>query len=202
MDEAADRMDAYYQAPLAWDEAERDDRIERLIFKSFLVARNGVPEGKPLPFDRVESKFMIGINGRTTLVNALMSIRRRGGQRLSAPENAPRGLFGLMAGRTFRRYADELLIPDLTAQGLGSDTDALWESASLTSQRDFIASDRRIRIITAADDFLLDEEDLAWLRATIGDRLNLFPGGGHLGSLLEPELHEPIFVDFGVQRIR
>jgi hypothetical protein len=41
-----------------------------------------------------------------------------------------------------------------------------------------------IRVIVNQNDFLLTDEDLAWLHATFGpEQLTVFPKGGHLGNL-------------------
>jgi hypothetical protein len=50
-----------------------------------------------------------------------------------------------------------------------------------------------VRVITNADDFILGEEGLAWLRATLGDRLVVFPHGGHLGNLYVEQVQESVF---------
>jgi hypothetical protein len=51
----------------------------------------------------------------------------------------------------------------------------------------------KIRIIVNQNDFLLSDEDLAWLRATFAvDKLKVFPEGGHLGNLANPEVQESV----------
>ncbi len=43
-------------------------------------------------------------------------------------------------------------------------------------------------ILHNQDDFLVRPQDLRWLKDTVRDRLRLFPHGGHMGNLAEPEM--------------
>ena len=50
-----------------------------------------------------------------------------------------------------------------------------------------------IRVIVNQNDFLLTDEDLAWLHATFGpEQLTVFPQGGHLGNLSNPKVQKSI----------
>jgi pimeloyl-ACP methyl ester carboxylesterase len=48
-------------------------------------------------------------------------------------------------------------------------------------------------LIVNRDDFLLPDEDLAWLRTTLArDQLTVFERGGHLGNLSHPAVQQSI----------
>ena len=50
-----------------------------------------------------------------------------------------------------------------------------------------------IRVIVNQNDFLLTDEDLAWLHATFApEQLTVFPQGGHLGNLSNPTVQKSI----------
>jgi pimeloyl-ACP methyl ester carboxylesterase len=49
-----------------------------------------------------------------------------------------------------------------------------------------------VRVVANADDFLLAPEHLRWLEDTLGERLTVFPAGGHLGNLWRPEVQAAI----------
>jgi hypothetical protein len=50
-----------------------------------------------------------------------------------------------------------------------------------------------VRVIVNQNDFLLTDEDLAWLRATFTpEQLTVFPQGGHLGNLFNPAVQKSI----------
>lgn len=93
--ESGRSFEAAFGAPVAWPEEERERRIRELAMKAFLVAQHGVPEGRPLPFDRDESRFMIGLSGRLTLATTLDAVAKQG-----APVLEPLGLPG--RGSTLR----------------------------------------------------------------------------------------------------
>jgi hypothetical protein len=50
-----------------------------------------------------------------------------------------------------------------------------------------------VSVIVNQNDFLLADEDLAWLHATFSaERLTMFPQGGHLGNLYNPAVQKSI----------
>ena len=50
-----------------------------------------------------------------------------------------------------------------------------------------------IRVIVNQNDFLLADEDLAWLHATFTpEQLTVFAQGGHLGNLANPTVQKKI----------
>jgi hypothetical protein len=83
----------------------------------------------------------------------------------------------------FERYFDEVLLPYWESLGSGLTRESLIEQASLRSLRPMLARDTRIGAVTNADDIILNSEDLEFLRSTMGDRLKVYPTGGHCGNL-------------------
>ena len=154
-------------------------------------------DGKGLPFDRAESEFLIGFTGRITLVNTVDAVRKKGGKVLTIETQAGdrRGpLLDVINQSSFRHYAQELIIPYyLEKRGDGVSREALAREAGLFPLETAFRTDDRIRILTNANDFLLGQEGLAWLRETLPpDRLTVFPGGGHLGNIYRPEVQSRI----------
>lgn len=208
---AGSQFDAYFDAPLRWPAEERDQRVQEVAMKAFLVAREtlagdgtvarqaaGSPAGpSALPFDREESEFLIGLSGRTTLINALQAIDQRGDATLEIPRNERDGergpLLSVVNRSSLRNYADELAIPYyLGKTGNTLSRDELARSASLYAIEDTLRSDKRIRIFHNVDDFIVSGEEMEWLRDVMGERLKVFPGGGHLGNLHRPEVLQAI----------
>jgi hypothetical protein len=104
----------------------------------------------------------------------------------------------VMGTESFRRYLDERAFPYL-ARRLQRPTDAatLAADAGLRSRAGALRRQPRARVITTADDFLLDDADRRWLRATFGDRLTVLPDGGHLGHLGEPYFRDEMMAALG-----
>ena len=194
---AASGFDGYFDAPLRWPEEERDQKVKELAMKAFLVVRDGVPEGKGLPFDRIESEFLIGLTGRTTILNTVAAIEAKGGNplRIESQDGDRRGpMLDIVNQSSLRHYADQLIIPYyLEKQGHRIDREQLAFEAGLRSQENTLRTNDKLRIFTNANDFILGEENLAWLREVAGDKLVVSPDGGHLGNIYLEPVQEIVF---------
>lgn len=84
---------------------------------------------------------------------------------------------------TFDDYIDELLLPYWNRGARELTRRQLIASANLRSIGDWLAANTRIAVITNADDPILGEGALDFLRRTFGDRAYIFANGGHLGNL-------------------
>jgi hypothetical protein len=84
---------------------------------------------------------------------------------------------------SFERYFDEVLLPFWESESESIDRETLIERASLRSLERLLSEDPRIGAVTNADDIILTTENLKFLRAKLGDRLKVYPIGGHCGNL-------------------
>ena len=74
-----------------------------------------------------------------------------------------------------------------------STPDSLAKASDLRTYAAGLRANPNIRIIVNQNDFLLADEDLAWLHATFApDQLTVFEQGGHLGNLINPEVQKSI----------
>ena len=81
----------------------------------------------------------------------------------------------------------------ITTSAIGT-PEALENASSLRPYAAGLQSNHNIRLIVNRDDFLLPDEDLAWLKTTFaGDQLTIFEQGGHLGNLSHPAVQKAIF---------
>jgi ABC-type transporter lipoprotein component MlaA len=192
---AARRFDDFFDAPLRWPAAERDRRVLE-IGKKALVLFGGAVSDPRLPFDRIESEFLIGLNGRGAVHNVLVAIQRATGRSLRLePELDPaRGwLLEAVNHSSFDGYVRHLVLPHFLESGQASaSVESLLAASGLRSLAPALAADERVFVLTNEDDFLLAAEDIAWLRQTLGERATVFPQGGHLGNLWVPEVQEAI----------
>ena len=74
------KLDEFYQAPLAWPDAERTDNIENTFLKVAALSKNKLTPQTSLPFNAIESKFLIGLNFRFILRDIIYSSQRRNNQ--------------------------------------------------------------------------------------------------------------------------
>ena len=197
---ASQRFDEFFDAPLRWPAAERDRRVLE-IGKKALALLDGSARDPRLPFDRIESEFLIGLNGRDAIHNTMVAIRQRTGRGLRLePEIDPqRGpLLKAVNHSSFSAYVRHLVLPHFLQTEPGTTSvEALLTASGLRGIGTALAADARVAVITNADDFLLAPEDAAWLRETLGARAIVFERGGHLGNLWVPEVQDAIFGALG-----
>ena len=192
---SARRFDGYFDAPLRWPEAEREQRVKRTGLKAYLMTQPVASTRGGFPFDRDESELLIGLYARFALIEALAAIEANGNAVLEIrPENDAdgRAMEGVVNQTTLARYAAELIAPYYVNK-TGLPPAELESRASLRAQEALLRESDRIHVLTNADDFILGDEQLGWLRQTVGSRLTVFPNGGHLGNLHVEAVQEELF---------
>ena len=59
----------------------------------------------------------------------------------------------------------------------------LIQQTSLYALEDYLRQSPKIAVMHNADDLILGPGDLGFLKRTFGERLTLYPRGGHLGNM-------------------
>ncbi|WP_187170521.1 alpha/beta fold hydrolase [Salidesulfovibrio onnuriiensis] len=83
----------------------------------------------------------------------------------------------------FEDYLDEYLYPYLQFLGVEGSKEDVIRRCSLESIGEYLKGAGNIAVVGNEDDPILDEGNLNFLRDTFGDRVRLFPHGGHCGNL-------------------
>ncbi|WAJ38890.1 serine/threonine protein kinase [Pseudomonas sp. GOM7] len=83
----------------------------------------------------------------------------------------------------FDCYMTEQLLPMWRARYDGGSLNQLVQQTSLYALEDYLKSSDKIAVMHNADDLILGPGDIGFLRRTFGDRLTLYPRGGHCGNL-------------------
>jgi ABC-type transporter lipoprotein component MlaA/pimeloyl-ACP methyl ester carboxylesterase len=181
-------LDEFYRAPLEWPGAERTDNIENTFLKVAALSQSTLTPHTSLPFNAIESKFLIGLSFRLILRDIIFSSQRRNNQGvLHHPiwnwKRDP--LYQEILQYTYQDYFEKFAIPYYQAQGVAAPTaETLEKAGDLRTYDAGLRANPDIRIIVNYNDFLLAEEDLDWLRATFTpEQLTIFTKGGHLGNL-------------------
>lgn len=91
--------------------------------------------------------------------------------------------FKAAAGLGFTTYLDEYMLPFLRQRQPDLTREAVIRACSLEPITGFLTRSPKIRAIGNADDPILTAGNLAYLKNTLGDRLTLFPTGGHCGNM-------------------
>jgi pimeloyl-ACP methyl ester carboxylesterase len=193
----ASKLDDFYQAPLAWPEAGRTVNIENTFLKVAALSKNKLTPQTSLPFSAIESKFLIGLAFRFSLRDIIYSSQRRHSQGILQEPIANfrrEPVYEEILQYSYEDYLQKFAVPYYQARGLGSSAAGALEKADdLRTYEASLRGDPSVRVIVNQNDFLLADEDLAWLRATFSaECLTVFPQGGHLGNLSNPAVQKSI----------
>ena len=191
------KLDEYFQAPLAWPVAERATNIENTFLKVAALSKTSLTPQTSLPFSGIESKFLIGTTFRLILRDAIYSSQQR--NNLGVLEHPIRKwrrvpLYQEILQYSYQDYLQKFLIPYYWTWGIElSAPDVLANASSLRTYAAGLQANPNVRLIVNRDDFLLPDEDLAWLKTTFAeDQLTVFEQGGHLGNLSRPTVQKAI----------
>ena len=64
-----------------------------------------------------------------------------------------------------------------------SDLDTLIQASSLYALTEYLGSNQKIGVMHNADDIILGQGDIGFLKKIFDERFTLYPYGGHLGNL-------------------
>jgi ABC-type transporter lipoprotein component MlaA/pimeloyl-ACP methyl ester carboxylesterase len=191
------KLDEFYQAPLKWPDAERTDDLENTFLKVADLSKLTLTPQTSLPFNAIESKFLIGLTFRFMLRDIIFSSQRRNNQgvlqhRIRNLRRNP--LYREILQYSYQDYFEKFAIPYYSARGMASPTaEAMEKAGDLRTYDAGLRANPDIRVIVNQNDFLLTDEDLAWLHATFAtNQLTVFPQGGHLGNLSNPAVQKSI----------
>ena len=100
----------------------------------------------------------------------------------------------------FSDYVEKFLLPFRTKHaGRPVRYEELLPLTALSGVEAFLRADPRVLVFHNADDFLVNEAQVAYLREVFGPRLTLYPHGGHVGNLWFPANRDAILEAFGAQ---
>ncbi len=84
----------------------------------------------------------------------------------------------------FGSYVDKVALPHYQKKlGEAYSKERLIAESSLHGVQDYLRKSPKIVVVTNEDELILSKEDLAFLRATMGDRIFVYPKGGHCGNM-------------------
>ncbi len=191
------KLDEFYRAPLSWPETNRTDNIENTFLKVAALSKLSLTPRSSLPFNAIESKFLIGLTFRFMLRDIIYSSQRRNNQEvLHHPlwKFRREPVYREILRYSYQDYFEKFVIPYYQARGLALPVAETLETADdLRTYATSLHTNRDIRVIVNQNDFLLAADDLAWLHTTFDpERLTVFPQGGHLGNLSNPTVQKAI----------
>jgi ABC-type transporter lipoprotein component MlaA len=206
------KMDGLYDSVLQFPEGERNARVRDILWRALEAdagqrARRGAysrvalatePTGRlerpgPLPFSDLEARYLIGLNFRLALVDVIASADDRTELPALQTERSllhRESAYVEMGRYSFEDYLRGLVLPYYRDQlGLIASLEELAARSDLHSVASELRANPKIRYFANRNDFLTSPEDADWITQTLGaERVRIFPTGGHLGNLHEPEV--------------
>ena len=88
---------------------------------------------------------------------------------------------------TFEDYVNKIGFPYYKKYNKDLTTEDLKEKASLRVIEDYLRNSSKIAAVTNADELILNEKDIAFLKDVFKDRLVIYPKGGHCGNMFYKE---------------
>jgi ABC-type transporter lipoprotein component MlaA/pimeloyl-ACP methyl ester carboxylesterase len=191
------KLDEFYRAPLDWPDTNRTENLENTFLKVAALSRLTLTPRSSLPFSAIESKFLIGMTFRFMLRDIIYSSQRRNNQGvLHHPIHNYRRepVYQEILRYSYQDYFEKFAIPYYQTHGLGLNApETLQKAGDLRTYDAGLRANPDIRVIVNENDFLLADEDLAWLRATFTpEQLTVFRRGGHLGNLVNLTVQKTI----------
>ncbi|MBF7731455.1 serine/threonine protein kinase [Pseudomonas sp. N040] len=80
-------------------------------------------------------------------------------------------------------YLNQQMLPYWQSRNPGGDLEQLVHETGLVALEDYLKSSPKIAVFHNADDIILGPGDLGFLRSTFGNRLTVYPLGGHCGNI-------------------
>jgi pimeloyl-ACP methyl ester carboxylesterase len=150
-----------------------------------------------LPFNAIESKFLIGLVFRFALRDVIYSSQKRNNQgvlRLPVARMRRDPVYQEILSYSYQDYLENFAVPYYRTRGAMEPVAAgLAKAGDLQTYEAGLRASPEIRVIVNENDFLLEPADLAWLRAEFPpEQLTVFRRGGHLGNLANPAVQKSI----------
>ncbi|MBK1815624.1 VacJ family lipoprotein [Luteolibacter yonseiensis] len=187
-------LDSYTRAPLAWPAAERQARLNNAAHKVAKLITLPPEAGGAPPFEGIETKYLIGLTFRVALRDIVYSSQRRNNMGVLQTPITPwkrEESYREIMNFTFSDYFQQFAVPYYQQRGISMAE--LRREGNLATHTAALRDQKKIRVITNRNDFLLPPDDLSWMNSTFGpSRLTLFPSGGHMGNLSSPPVRDAI----------
>jgi len=195
-------LDRFYRKPLVWPPGERSTNMENIFLKVAALSEQSPQPGAVLPFNAIESKFLVSMGLRLTLRDIIFSSQLRHNQGvLNRPlqKSRRRAAYEEIMQYSFIDYIEKFATPyDKTKNINLADPVIVRNATNLRVYTSELQANANIRFIANRNDFLLASDDLAWIEATFAPaHVTLFEHGGHLGNLSQPLVQQAMVEALG-----
>jgi ABC-type transporter lipoprotein component MlaA/pimeloyl-ACP methyl ester carboxylesterase len=187
-------LDRFYNAPLEWPSASRQGLMNNAIHKAQKMATMPSTSTADVPFQKIESQFLIGLAFRLTLrdvIYASQSKHSMGVLRTPISEWRREPCYREIMGISYQDYFKRFVMPYFHQRGVGPAD--FTREGNLQTYRNSLRAQPKARVLMNRNDFLLTPQDVSWLESTFDPaRIKVFPNGGHLGNLASPLIQQAV----------
>jgi hypothetical protein len=141
-------------------------------------------------FTKEETAGLIGLTYRINLAGMIFAsdVVTNSGyvvpkNRVLSPTDSIFDYFLVSTHLSFIDYFNEYLYPYFQKLRPGLTKQAYIDSLSLRSIEGYLKSSAKFGVMTNENDFILTKDELDYLRQLFGQRVKIYPRGGHLGNL-------------------
>ena len=173
-----DVLDRLFRAPAKHKDLEAIK--ESALIKLLTLLKSPPNDESVMPFSDQEASYIIGLTYRFTLTQTIMASL---GIRPSAKAHERVGAL------SWEDYYNRIITPALAKRNISGD--ALTRSGNLREREAGLAAAQNLKLVLTGNDFLLTQNDLAWLRERFPGKRTIFTEtGGHMGQLWKPEIRD------------
>jgi ABC-type transporter lipoprotein component MlaA len=211
------KLDAFYNAPMAFPPQEREKRARAIIHKAIEFSKGKITSAEEdhsrwnladlgegefklnpeLPFSNLEAEYLIGLTFRLTLQSIIYCSQNQYNMGILQTDRGwfRRGAaYEEIADYSYMEYFYGFLLPYYRDHiGIIKDEKQLIEMNNLRFIEKELRKNNKIRNFANTNDFLTNDADIKWLTDVLGkDNVKFFPTGGHLGGLYKPEVQKEV----------
>jgi hypothetical protein len=181
------------------------EKSQEIVSKALAIVESFAEERRdnPVVFDRLAKKFgdftteelqfLIAENLQSQLPELIYVTQTIHDQKLlTAPKDDMRKRLEEAKDFTLTKYNQMIALPQWQKQ-IGepqADLDTFTQRGSLAHIVNRLRDNSKVQIVHNADDFLDERKSIEALKDTLGERVTLYPYGGHLGNLWYSENKE------------
>ncbi len=139
--------------------------------------------------DEISLELLIGTAFRISAQSIMVTADVMSGSSFIVPATTRAGIhynvddFFIVSARTsFVDYFDGLLLPHYQARDPSLTREEAVAQAGLGPIEDFLRQASHVGVVHNADDIILADGEIAWLKDVFGERAKIWPRGGHLGN--------------------
>jgi len=191
--EQIDQLMAIWQP---WSREKLDAKTNRAGVTFWAMFERRLSINAPLPIDKSEAEYMIGISFRMTLRDMIFNIhKRKNFGILKAPYSwcSRDAMYREINQFNFSRYIETFgkkYYTKVLARKFSKEQ--MNKESSLPSIGASLAANPKVRVIYSINDFMAKKSDLEWLRNLLGEKMTVFNQGSHLGYLYRPQAQKQI----------